>query len=84
MPQIPEVYLQAIWKAISSLIFVLVMWAIYRGTRTLLMTRIDDTAHRHTLRMLIRNTVFFIGGAGVLLIHIEHKGFRWSARSNTV
>ena len=68
MPQIPEVYLQVLWKAISSLVFVLVMLVIYRGVRILLRTQMQDTPHRHTLRMLVRNTIFFVGGAGILLI----------------
>ena len=68
MPQTTEVYLQALWKAISSLIFALLMLVIYRGVRILLRTRMQDTPHRHTLHMLLRNTIFFIGGAGILLI----------------
>jgi small-conductance mechanosensitive channel len=51
-----------------SLVVVAVTWIAYSIVRSAVRSRIKDTAHMHTLRMLVRNTFFFAGSVIVLLI----------------
>lgn len=68
MPQIPATYLDIIRKLISSLVVLLLTLGTNRAASNLLRTRVKDPSHTQTLRMLVRNTVFFIGSAAILAI----------------
>ena len=68
MPQIPATYLDIIRKFVSSLVVLLLTLGANRAAGNLLRTRIKDPSHAQTLRMLVRNTVFFIGSALILAI----------------
>ena len=61
MPEITVDYLSVILKLIMSLAVVAVMWVAYSIVRSAIRRRIKDTAHMHTLRMLVRNAFFFAG-----------------------
>jgi hypothetical protein len=68
MPQIPATYLDIIRKLTSSLVVLLLTIGTNRAAGSLLRTRIKDPSHTQTLRMLVRNTVFFVGSAAILAI----------------
>jgi hypothetical protein len=68
MPQVPATYLNVIQKVISSLAVLLLTLGANRAASELLKTRIKDPYHMHTLRMLVRNTVFTIGSVVILSI----------------
>jgi small-conductance mechanosensitive channel len=68
MPPIPETYLNVIQKLVSSLVALLLTLGTNRAVSELLKTRVKDPYHMHTLRMLVRNTVFTIGSVVVLSI----------------
>jgi hypothetical protein len=68
MPQIPATYLDIIRKFVSSLVVLLLTLGANRAAGNLLRTRIKDSSHAQTLRMLVRNTVFFVGSAAILAI----------------
>ena len=68
MPEITVDYLSVILKLVMSLVVVAGMWIAYRIVRNVIKRRIKDTAHMHTLRMLVRNTFFFAGSVIVLMI----------------
>jgi hypothetical protein len=68
MPQIPATYLDIIRKFISSLVVLVLTLGINRAASNLLRTRIKDPSHTQTLRMLVRNTVFFISSVVILAI----------------
>jgi small-conductance mechanosensitive channel len=68
MPQIPATYLDIIQKVISSLVALLLTLGTNRVVSELLKTRVKDAYHMHTLRMLVRNTVFTVGSVVVLSI----------------
>jgi small-conductance mechanosensitive channel len=68
MPQIPAIYMDIIRKLLSSLVALMFMLVINRVVSGLLKAQVKDPSHRHTLRMLVRNTVFFIGSVVILVI----------------
>ena len=68
MPEITVDYLSVILKLVMSLVVVAVTWIAYRIVRNVIKRRIKDTAHMHTLRMLVRNAFFFADSVIVLLI----------------
>lgn len=68
MPEIPAVYLDIIWKFALSLIVLVVTLGANRAISSLLRKQIKETAHRHTLRMLIRNGVLILGAIIILVI----------------
>ena len=68
MPQIPAIYMDIIRKLLSSLVALMFMLVLNRVVGGLLKAQVKDPSHRHTLRMLVRNTVFFIGSIVVLVI----------------
>ena len=68
MPQITVDYLGVALKPITSLVVIAVTWIAYRIAQKVIKQRIKDTAHMHTLRMLVRNAFFFAGSVIVLLI----------------
>lgn len=68
MPPIPATYLDIIRKFASSLVVLLLTLGTNRAASNLLRTRIKDPSHTHTIRMLVRNTVFFVGSAAILAI----------------
>ncbi|MCR4405807.1 MAG: mechanosensitive ion channel family protein [Anaerolineae bacterium] len=68
MPQIPMTYLSIGLKIVSSMVVLLLTLATNRAAGNLLQARVKDQYYMHTLRMLIRNTVFVSGGIIILLI----------------
>jgi hypothetical protein len=68
MPEITVDYLSVVLKLIISLVVVAVTWLAYRIVRNVIKRRIKDTAHMHTLRMLVRNAFLFAGSVIVLMI----------------
>jgi small-conductance mechanosensitive channel len=50
------------------LVVLLATLAANRAAGNLLRTRVKDPSHTHTVRMLVRNTVFFVGSAAILAI----------------
>jgi hypothetical protein len=68
MPQIPATYLDVIRKFVSSLVVLLLTFGANRAAGNLLKIRIKDPSQAQTLRMLVRNTVFFVGSAAILAI----------------
>jgi small-conductance mechanosensitive channel len=65
---LPATYVDIIIKLILSLLALLITLAVNRGLRNLLKTQVKDPAHVHTLYMLIRNSVFIVGGFAILFI----------------
>jgi small-conductance mechanosensitive channel len=68
MMQIPAIYWAIIVKLVFSIIVLVLTLAANRAASSLLRLRVKDRAHRHTLRMLVRNTVFAVASAVVLAI----------------
>ena len=68
MPQLPPVYLDIISKLIFSLAVLVLTLVINRAASRILRSRVPDPSHMHTLRMLVRNTVFFAGAGLILLV----------------
>jgi small-conductance mechanosensitive channel len=68
MPQLPEPYVGIILKLLSSLLVLLLMMVTNRVLRNVLKARIKDPAQAHTLNMLVRNSIFLVGSAVILLI----------------
>jgi small-conductance mechanosensitive channel len=67
MPQLPPAYVDIITKLIFSLAILVLTLVINRAAGKILRAKVPDPSHIHTLRMLVRNTVFFVG-AGLILI----------------
>ena len=67
MPQLPPVYVDIITKLILSLAVLVLTLVINRAASNVLRARVPDPSRILTLRMLVRNAVFFVG-AGVILI----------------
>ena len=67
MPQLPPVYVVIITKLILSLAVLVLTLVINRAASNVLRARVPDPSRILTLRMLVRNAVFFVG-AGVILI----------------
>ena len=68
MPEITVDYVGAAVKLLLSLLVMSATWIAYRVLRDLIRRQIKDTTQMHTLRMLVRNALFFAGGVIVLLI----------------
>jgi small-conductance mechanosensitive channel len=68
MPQLSEPYLGIIRKLLSSLLVLVLMMVTHRVLRNVLKSRVKDLAQVHTLNMLVRNSIFLVGSAVVLLI----------------
>ncbi|MDY6877287.1 MAG: mechanosensitive ion channel [Chloroflexota bacterium] len=68
MFQLPATYMDVILKLIFSLLALLLTLVANRALRNLLLVRVKDPAHVHTLHMLIRNSVFLAGSVVILLI----------------
>jgi small-conductance mechanosensitive channel len=68
MLQVPAIYWDIILKLVFSIIILVLTLAANRAASSLLRLRVKDRAHRHTLRMLVRNTVFAVASAVVLAI----------------
>lgn len=68
MPQVPASYLDIISKLVFSLVVLLLTLGINRVISNVLKSYIKGPAHIHTLRMLIRNTVFVVGSIVILSI----------------
>ena len=68
MLQLPEIYVDIIFKLMRSLVTLILTVVANRGMRRLLKARTTDPSHMHTLSMLVRNTVFAVGGIVILFI----------------
>ena len=68
MPQLPEPYVGIILKLLSSLLVLLLMMVTNRVLRNVLKARGKDPTQAHTLNMLVRNSIFLVGSAVILLI----------------
>ena len=68
MPQLPEPYAGIILKLLSSLLVLLLMMVTHRVLRNVLKARVKDPTQAHTLNMLVRNSIFLVGSAVILLI----------------
>jgi small-conductance mechanosensitive channel len=68
MPQLPEPYVDIILKLLSSLLVLLLTMVANRVLRSVLKARVKDPTQAHTLNMVVRNSVFLVGSAVILLI----------------
>jgi len=68
MPQLPDAYVDVIWKLISSIVVLGLTMAVNRILRNLLKVRVSDAAHLHTLHMLARNATLALGSILILFI----------------
>jgi small-conductance mechanosensitive channel len=68
MVEIPQSYWDVIWKIASSLVVLLLTVVAGRVVDRLLKSRLRETSHTHTLRMLLRNGVFILGAVAILAI----------------
>ncbi len=68
MFQLPATHMDVILKLIFSMLALLLTLVANRVLRNLLLVRVKDLAHVHTLHMLIRNSVFLAGSVVILLI----------------
>jgi small-conductance mechanosensitive channel len=68
MPQIPAIYLDVMWKLLSSLAVLAFTFGANRAVGNLLKVRVKDPSYVHTLRMLIRNTILIVGSVVILAI----------------
>jgi small-conductance mechanosensitive channel len=68
MPQLPPIYVEVITKLVFSLVVLVLTLLINRAVSNVLRSRVPDPAHMHTLRMLVRNTVYFAGAGLILLV----------------
>ena len=68
MPQVSDTYLNIIVKLFFSLVVLLLTFGINRIASRSLQASVKVSTHVHTLRMLVRNTVFIVGGIVILAI----------------
>ena len=68
MPQVSDTYLDIIVKLFFSLVVLLLTFGINRIASRSLQASVKVSTHVHTLRMLVRNTVFTVGGVVILAI----------------
>jgi len=68
MPQLPEPYVGIILKLLSSLLVLLLTMVANHVLRSVLKARVKDPTQVHTLNMLVRNSIFLVGSAVILLI----------------
>jgi hypothetical protein len=68
LPSIPPLYLEVLWKVVVSVLVMILTYLANRAVNRVLRRRIRDDAHRQTLWMLIRNTIFIVGVAIVISI----------------
>lgn len=68
MPQLPEPYVGIILKLLSSFLALVLMMVTHRVLRNVLKARVKDPTQVHTLNMLVRNSIFLVGSAVILLI----------------
>jgi small-conductance mechanosensitive channel len=67
MPQIPEPYAGLASKAIVSVVILAFALLLNRVVGRVLKARVKEVGQMLTLRMLVRNTVFFVSGVIILL-----------------
>jgi small-conductance mechanosensitive channel len=68
MPELPIDYLGIAFKVLLSIATIVTVWIVYRVVKNVVKRRIEDVSRMHTLRMLVRNALFFLGGVMLLLI----------------
>ena len=74
MPQVSDTYLDIIVKLFFSLVVLLLTFGINRIASRSLQASVKVSTHVHTLRMLVRNTVFIVGGIVILAIWLGFGG----------
>ena len=67
MPEIPETYLSILEKLAVSLLVGTLVWLGQRLTRGVITRGVRDPEHGHTVRMLVRNTLYVVGASAILL-----------------
>ena len=68
MLEIPAVYLDILWKILSTILVGVAVVVINRVLDRFLKSRVKESSHFHTLRMLTRNSIFIIGAVIVLAV----------------
>jgi small-conductance mechanosensitive channel len=68
MPEIAVDYTAILFKMGFTLFVLLATWLAYRIVKGIIKRRVKETAHMHTLRMLVRNALMFAGSAIILII----------------
>jgi len=68
MPPLPPAYVNIILKLVFSLLTLALTLVANRVVLNLLKARVKDPAHRHTVYMLVRNSVLLVGSVVILLI----------------
>ncbi len=68
--EIPPAYLAILAKGVASVIALVLMLALNGAVGRLLQRRFHDSSRMHTLRMVLRNGILFVGSALILFIWI--------------
>ena len=68
MPEFTMDYVGIAVKLALSLVVVAATWILYYALRSVIKRQVKDTTQMHTLRMLVRNALFFAGVVIVLLV----------------
>ena len=75
MPEIPSAYVDIIVKVSLSVIVPLAALVINRAIGNVLSRQHRDPSRTHTLRMIVRNSVFFLAATVVLFIWLGFSNF---------
>ncbi len=75
LSEIPPAYLAVLAKGVASAIAFLLMLALNSAVSRLLQRRFHDSSRMHTLRMVLRNGILFVGSALILFIWIGFGNF---------
>ena len=73
--EIPPAYLAILAKGVASVIALVLMRALNGAVGRLLQRRFHDSSRMHTLRMVLRNGILFVGSALILFIWIGFGNF---------
>ena len=73
--EIPPAYLAILAKGVASVIALVLMLALNGAVGRLLQGRFHDSSRMHTLRMVLRNGILFVGSALILFIWIGFGNF---------
>jgi small-conductance mechanosensitive channel len=73
--EIPPAYLAILAKGVASVIALVLMLALNGAVGRLLQRRFHDSSRIHTVRMVLRNAILFVGSALILFIWIGFGNF---------
>jgi len=73
--EIPPAYLAILAKGVASFVALVLMLALNGAVGRLLQRRFHDSSRMHTLRMVLRNGILFVGSALILFIWIGFGNF---------